>query len=121
MASHNDTGQKGEALARQFLEEKGYHILETNWRYRRAEIDLIAKDGEILVFVEVKTRSNVAFGRPEEFVSDRKEQFMVAAASAYMEATGHNWEIRFDIIAVVLPDHSTPKIQHFVDAFFPGL
>ncbi|GJM36075.1 MAG: UPF0102 protein [Saprospiraceae bacterium] len=121
MARHNDTGHKGEALARKFLENKGYRVLETNWRYRRAEIDIIAKDGEILVFVEVKTRSSTAFGRPEEFVSTKKEQFMIDSASAYMEAIGHNWEIRFDIIAVLLPANAAPEVEHFKDAFFPGI
>ncbi len=121
MARHNETGEFGERLAREYLEGKGYRVLETNWRYRRAEIDLIAKHGEILVFVEVKTRRSAVFGRPEEFVSAQKEAFMADAASAYMEAIGHDWEIRFDIISVLLPNEFQPVIEHFEDAFFPGL
>ncbi len=121
MTRHNETGALGEQLARAFLEENDYVVLEANWRYRRAEIDLIAKDGEILVFVEVKTRSSAAFGRPEEFIDAKKEAFMTDAASAYMEEIGHEWEIRFDFISVLLPSNQEPEIEHFKDAFFPGI
>ncbi len=121
MAHHNDVGQTGEALARRYLEEKGYRILEANWRYRRAEVDLIAMDGSILVFVEVKTRGSAAFGRPEEFVTRYKEQLLTDAAIAYMEAIGHDWELRFDIIAILYQSEQDYRIEHFTDAFFPGL
>ncbi len=119
MAKHLDVGKKGEDLAAAYLLEKGFKLLERNWRYSRAEVDLIALDEGILVFVEVKTRSYTAFGRPEEFVTERKEQFLAAAASAYMEAIDHDGEIRFDVIGVVLSE--PVDIQHFPDAFFPGL
>jgi len=121
MAHHNEVGQTGEALARRYLEEKGYRILEANWRYRRAEVDLIAMDGAILVFVEVKTRGSAAFGRPEEFVTRYKEQLLTDAAMAYMEAIGHDWELRFDIISILYQSEQDYRIEHFPDAFFPGL
>ncbi len=121
MARHNQTGKLGEAIARRHLEEKGYRILQANWRYRRAEIDLIAMQGDILVFVEVKTRSSVGFGRPEEFVTPYKEQLLTAAAIAYMEETGYEEEIRFDIIAIVYRSPEDYELEHFPDAFFPGL
>lgn len=120
MARHNDTGKRGEQLAREYLEGKGYRILETNWRYSRAEIDIIAMDGEIMVFVEVKARSSDYFGPPEAYVTSRKEAFIAEAASVYMEESGHDWEIRFDIISVLLPPGRPPAIEHFEDAFFPG-
>lgn len=102
MAQHNDIGKAGEHLARTFLESKGYHILESNWRYRRAELDLIAKDAETLVFIEVKTRSTDLFGQPTESISDRKKRLLADAASAYMEHIGHEWAIRFDVISIIL-------------------
>lgn len=121
MASHLQTGRRGEALARIFLERKGYLILETNWRHRRAEVDLIVKDGEVLVFVEVKTRSSTAFGAPHDFVNAHKQRMLVSAAAAYMGKIGHDWEIRFDIVSVVLPNARDYRIGHLEDAFFPRL
>ncbi len=121
MARHNETGKAGESAALRFLENKGYIVLEANWRYRRAEIDLIAKDGKVLVFVEVKTRSSEAFGKPEAFVDSRKQRFMAEAASAYMEKTGHDWEIRFDVVSVLVNPGGAFLFEHFQDAFFPGL
>lgn len=121
MAKHLETGATGENLARALLEHKGYAILESNWRYKRAEVDIIAKDGETLVFIEVKTRSTDAFGKPEEFITPQKESLLVAAASAYMEQTGHDWAIRFDIISVIYRSERDYRIEHFEDAFFPGL
>ncbi len=121
MAHHNDIGDRGEALAVKFLENKGCIILEKNWRYSKAEIDIIAKEDEVLIFVEVKTRTSDIYGMPAEFVSRKKEELMVSAASRYMEKTGHDWEIRFDIISVLLSDVNNPLIRHDEDAFFPGL
>ncbi|MCO6476913.1 MAG: YraN family protein [Phaeodactylibacter sp.] len=121
MARHNEVGKAGEALARRYLEEKGYRILEANWRYRRAEVDLIAMDGPVLVFVEVKTRGSDAFGRPEEFVTPQKEQLITDAAMEYMESIGHDWELRFDIISVLFRNEDDYQLEHFRDAFFPGL
>ena len=121
MAKHNETGKLGEDLATAYLRNLGYAILETNWRFSRAEVDIIAKDGEILVFAEVKTRSSTYFGQPEEFVTPKKERFMAHAASVYMEEIGHDWEIRFDIISVILEKPNHPEINHFKDAFFPGI
>lgn len=107
--------------ARNLLKTKGYTILEANWRFHRAEVDLIAKDGEILVFVEVKTRSSDAFGKPEAFVDARKQRFLTEAASAYMEQIGHDWEIRFDVVSVLANPGREVLLEHFEDAFFPGL
>jgi len=121
MAQHNETGKAGELAARRFLENKGYAMLESNWRFHRAEVDLIAKDGKILVFVEVKTRSSDAFGKPEAFIDARKQRFLAEAASAYMEQIGHDWEIRFDVVSVLVKPGGETLLEHFEDAFFPGL
>jgi putative endonuclease len=121
MAEHNDTGRWGEELAFFHLREKGLEILEQNWRFSRAEVDIIARDAAgILIFVEVKTRTSDYFGRPEDFVSQRKEDFLARAASSYMEKIGHHGEVRFDIVSILKTPEGT-EIQHFEDAFFPGL
>lgn len=117
MPTHLELGIRGETLAEQYLKDKGYQILERNWRFSHAEIDIIAKDGGILVFVEVKTRSSDIFGEPEESVSPKKEALLKDAASVYMEQIDHHWEIRFDIISILIKGEGD-SIEHFKDAFF---
>ncbi len=118
MAAHNDLGKRGEDLALAFLELKGYEMVERNWRYRRAEIDIIARLDEKLIFIEVKTRSSEAFGAPEEFVSSRKQDLVARAAGAYILKVNHDWLIRYDVVAVLLLPDGTHRIEHFEDAFF---
>ncbi len=120
MASHNDLGDHGESMAQAYLQKKGYQILEKNWRYKRAEIDIIALDKSSLVFVEVKTRSTSQFGRPEEFISFKKQQLLADAAMVYIESINHEQELRFDIISVESTLTQIRKIDHFEDAFFPS-
>jgi putative endonuclease len=117
---HNELGSRGESLAVKFLEEKGLRILETNWRYQRAEVDIIAMTGEILVFVEVKTRTSDYFGPPETFVTPQKEKLLVRAAHAYMEKIDHQWEIRFDVVSILHRSRQDYEIRHLPDAFWPG-
>lgn len=119
MAQHNETGKKGEAIARDYLENNGYEILAQNWHYDRIELDLIAKDQEELVFVEVKTRSSSAFGYPEEFVDEAKEANLLEAAEAFIETYEYEGELRFDIIAIVMGSKGHNEIQHFRDAISP--
>ncbi len=121
MAKHLDTGKKGEELAAQFLRENGLEILAINWRHGRAEVDIIARDGKVLVFVEVKTRSYDFFGKPEEFVNKTKTRLMANAAAAYMKANSHDWAIRFDIVSILMKNEKEWTVEHFRDAFFPGL
>lgn len=121
MAAHNDIGLQGEQLARTYLEDKGYRIIVANWRHGRGEIDLIVSFQETLIFVEVKTRSSTAFGTPDEFVGPKKEQMLAQAAGVYMEQVRYQGEIRFDIIAIILPAKGAPSIKHIPDAFFPGI
>jgi putative endonuclease len=121
MAKHLDTGKLGEELTVDLLQKLGFQILEINWRYRRLEVDIIAKDADTLVFVEVKTRSYDYFGRPEEFVTPAKERRLAEAAAAYMEKSGHDWAMRFDVVAVLKEKNGDFKLEHIRDAFFPGL
>ncbi len=121
MAKHNELGQKGEQIAVNFLKENGYEILHTNWRYRRAEVDIIARDlSQTLIFVEVKTRADNLFSTPEQAVTPRKEQLLVSAAVAFMYEMQHEGAIRFDIIAIVLRGDATAMVTHLKDAFFPA-
>lgn len=121
MALQHEIGQKGEELATEFLINNGYEILAKNWRYSRAEIDIIAKKLDVLIFVEVKARSYDFYGQPEDFVTSKKQQLMSTAASAYMHKNDHDWEIRFDVISILFNSQSSYKITHFEDAFFLGL
>ena len=119
MSKNNELGHQGERIAKDYLIKKGYQILETNWRFSRAEIDIIAMDGQVLVIVEVKTRSTAFFGEPELAVNQHKQQLISDAANAYMEQINHEWEVRFDIISILLQEDKY-SIKHFEDAFFSG-
>lgn len=121
MSIQQNHGAWGEGLAVALLEQSGLVIVERNWRYKRAEIDIIARENGVLVFVEVKTRAYSAFGLPEGMVDQRKRKLLIDAAMAYMRSVGHEWEIRFDIVSVLGEPGKPPEIKHFRDAFFPGL
>jgi len=108
-------------LAADFLIQNGMSIVHRNWRYKRAEIDLIAKEGSILVFTEVKVRDSISFGRPEAMVTRRKQRLLIDAAMAYMRSIHYEWEIRFDIVAITGSPDRDYEILHIRDAFFPGL
>jgi putative endonuclease len=119
MADHNDLGRIGEKIAKQYLEEKGYEILDENWVHGKAEIDLIVYKDGLMVFVEVKARSSIAFGQPEEFVQKAKQKQMEIASLAYIEIMNHQNEIRFDIIAITFKKDHTYNLNHIEDAFWP--
>lgn len=119
MAQHNDTGKHGEQLAAMYLRQKGYEIIDENWVHGKAEVDLIALYNDQLVFIEVKTRSSVAFGMPEDFVTPAKQRLMETAANAYIEIMDFDGELRFDIIAITMQAEGTYTIKHIEDAFWP--
>ncbi|MCB9081465.1 MAG: YraN family protein [Lewinellaceae bacterium] len=121
MAHQQELGKRGEELACQFLTAAGYKILARNWRYSRAEIDIVAQADGILVIVEVKTRKNTFFGHPESFVDPRKQRLLAEAAAVFAEQTEHPGEIRFDVVSIVYPPNAVPDLVHLRDAFFPGL
>ena len=117
MAEHNDLGKLGEELAVEFLEKNGYSILETNWTFQKAEVDIIAKKNGILAVVEVKTRSSIDFGLPQDFVKPKKIQLLVKAINEYVISNDLDVEVRFDIIAL-LKDGKGFKMEHLEDAFY---
>jgi putative endonuclease len=117
MAEHNDLGKFGEELAVDFLEKNGYEILETNWIFQKAEIDIIAQKENILAIVEVKTRSSIEFGLPQDFVKPKKIQLLVKAVNEYVISNDLDVEVRFDIIAIYKEDKQF-KIDHIEDAFY---
>ncbi len=110
------TGKYGEWLARRYLKKKGYRILHWNYKTPIGEIDIIAKDGNKVVFVEVKTRKNDSFGLPIEAINYRKRKKIVNSALLYMKRLKDSPAIRFDIISIHLHDNQK-KVEHTIDAF----
>lgn len=120
MSEHNLLGEKGEELARGYLLKKGYRILACNWRFKKAELDIIAKEKDCLVIVEVKSRSSTAFERPQDAVTMSKQKRIVKAADAYILEKDIHLECRFDVISVLFEGNKF-KIEHMEDAFQPHL
>ena len=116
MAAHNELGKLGEEMAVAFLEKAGYIILETNWTFQKAEVDIIAQKDNILVIVEVKTRSSIEFGLPQDFVKSKKIQLLVKAVNEYVIKKDLEVEVRFDIIAIH-KNFKKYEIEHIIDAF----
>lgn len=117
MADHNDLGKLGEDLAADFLQKEGYEIVERNWMFQKAEIDIIAKKDSVLAIVEVKTRSSIDFGDPQDFVNPKKIKLLVKAVNEYVSRAETDFTVRFDIIAVS-KDATIYKIEHLEDAFY---
>ena len=118
MSKHNELGVKGEILACEFLQQKGYSILEINWRFSHYEVDIIAQYQQTLIFAEVKTRSTDYFGFPEEAVDKEKQERLAKAADEYMEQNNLEMDVRFDIISIIIKNEKT-EIIHLEDAIFP--
>jgi putative endonuclease len=110
-------GQAAEDFAVRYLKKGGFAIIARNYRYQRAEIDIIAQKNELLVFVEVKARSNNQFGDPETFVTPRQQALVRAAAEHYIMTEDWNHDIRFDIVSVLQHNDNQPQLTHFEDAF----
>lgn len=117
MAEHNELGKKGEELAVEYLRENGYEILDRNWIFQKAEIDIIAQKDNFLAVIEVKTRSSLDFGLPQEFVKPKKIQLLIKAVNAYINDREIDFEIRFDIIAIY-KNGETFAVEHITDAFY---
>ncbi|MFD2161244.1 YraN family protein [Paradesertivirga mongoliensis] len=118
MAVHNILGQQGETIARKFLEENAYEILDENWCFGKAEVDLIAYRDKRIVFVEVKTRTTTGFGQPEDFVNESKQILLQKAAEEYLYLMNFKGEIRFDIISILFGKNGEYKLKHIEDAFW---
>jgi putative endonuclease len=126
MPARRETGDWGEALAAKHLGENGYVVLARNWRHGRGEIDIIARTGDVIVFVEVRTRHGDAYGMPEETLAARKRAVLIATAQAYLDSAGAaDSEWRIDVIAVELDARNAVKrlthIEHALEErHFPG-
>jgi putative endonuclease len=117
MAQHNELGKKGEDLAVDYLISKGYKIIERNYRFDKAEVDIMAQKLTTLAIIEVKTRSSTDFGNPQDFVKPKQIQRFVKAVDEYVTLNNLNVEIRFDIIAIV-KNKTAFNIEHIKNAFY---
>ena len=117
MSKHNELGKFGEELAADCLLQKGYKILETNWRFQKAEVDIIASKEDWLIAVEVKTRSTNEFGDPQDFVNKKKIKLLVQAIDEYVNRHQLEAEVRFDIVAITVNEKQL-EIEHQEDAFY---
>lgn len=116
MAQHNELGEQGERAAAEYLKSKGYRIVCQNWRFHHYEIDIIARNADWIVFVEVKTRTSTQWGNPEDFVGKTRMRRMIEAADFYLKDNAIDDDVRFDIIGVVWNGHDF-QIEHIEDAF----
>ena len=121
MATHNEIGALGEQIALEYLLERKYQILETNWVCGHKEVDIIAKDGDTIVFVEVKTRHSTCLVEPEATVDVYKQRHLIWAANSFVNRYQYDNDVRFDIIAIVIDKNNEKRIEHIEDAFYPSL
>ncbi|MCW3160707.1 YraN family protein [Chryseobacterium oryctis] len=117
MATHNDFGKKAEDLAVEFLIKNGYKILIRNYRFQKAEIDIIAEKENQIIIIEVKARSTDVFMLPQEAVTKSKIKLIISAANHYLEEFNKDKEVRFDIISVLPDQKGNLNIEHIEDAF----
>ena len=120
MADHIETGKKGETIASEYLQNKGYKILEHNWHNHHQEIDIIASKGNELVIVEVKCRTGTPLVEPFAAVNRNKQNLLIRAANAYINRKNINLETRFDVISIVVGNKET-TVDHIENAFYPHL
>jgi putative endonuclease len=106
MAKHNHTGQSGEILAMEYFIKNGYEILHQNWRHKHWEVDLIASHVGILHFIEVKTRTSLKYGYPEESVDIKKIRFLINAAEEYLYQHPQWQRIQFDVLSINIKEDS---------------
>ena len=123
MAEHNELGKWGEDEAACYLEDEGYTIIDRDWKIGRRDLDIIAMspDGDTLVIVEVKTRTEEEYQKPEEAVDRRKMRNLAIAANAYAKECQIDKNMRFDIISIVGKGHQVESLEHLQDAFNPML
>ncbi len=113
-----ERGREAEDLAAAFLEANGFAILDRNHAVRQGEVDLVAREGEVICFVEVRSRTSEAQGGPEETVTPAKARRVVAAATDWAARNGAlERDLRFDVVAVTLLEGAPPRVEHFRGAF----
>jgi len=120
MAEHNELGKTGEAIAANYLAQKGYEILDRNWHYNKKEVDLFVRLNEKLIAVEVRTRTSDGWEHPKETITDSKIRFIVEATEAYIIEKDIEDEVRFDVVTV-MPRGDDWEIEHIEEAFHPLL
>lgn len=120
MALHNQLGKSGEEYATEYLISRGYIIRDVNWVSGKHELDIVAFHDDMMVVVEVKTRSNVDYAYPEEAVTEKKMRNIVRAADAYIRMFDIDMDVRFDVISIVGKEPPF-DIEHIEDAFLPPL
>ena len=116
MSKNKKLGQEGERMAAEYLQDEGWHIVRRNYRHSHSEIDIIASKSDLLIFVEVKIRTNTAFGLPEEFVDPKQTESIVKAADHYVKEVDWKGNIRFDIISIIKSNRI--ELKHIKDAFY---
>ncbi len=112
-----ETGNYGEALVAEYLRKRRYTLIASQYRCRMGEIDLIARKGKVLCFVEVKTRSNLSVGLPREYVTHAKRERIRTAAALYLGEKGLDCPVRFDVAEVYLEEGKAPRIEYLENAF----
>jgi len=113
-----DFGKEGEEIAAQYLLEKGFEIIKRNYQFSHGEIDIVAMDGDTLVFVEVKTRKTLEYGEPEYAINKKKIQQLKKMAELYLfDKQIEEADCRFDVIAIILGSENNPQITHYENAF----
>ncbi len=117
MALHNKLGEEGERVATHFLQQKGYRIRHTNWRFGRLEIDIVAETDESVVVVEVKTRSTAYFEHPKDAITNAKIKRIVNATDAYIQQFDINKNIQFDVMSLIPDKNGNLSVEHIPDAF----
>jgi len=118
VASHRDLGIRGERLAAAHLERLGYTILDRNYRSGRREVDLIVGLGDLVAFVEVKTRAGEGFGHPLEAITALKRREVERVAVRWQQRNGRPWQLyRFDAVGVLIRSGAAPVIEHIPNAW----
>ena len=120
MVSQREIGKIAEDLAHQYLLKENYEILDRNWHHGHLELDIIARDGDELVIVEVKSRNGIRYEHPSEAVTNTKIKRIVEAADAYILEKDFQLETRFDVITIIFFNQQH-ELEHFKDAFYPTL
>ncbi|MCL2596124.1 MAG: YraN family protein [Paludibacter sp.] len=119
MASHNELGKRGEDIAKNFFVSRGFWIRDSNWHSHHLEIDFVAENDEMIVIVEVKTRTGNIFGEPEDFISDAKMQRILKAANNYIILNNIEKNAQIDVVSIVFLADGTYRLTHFPDAITP--
>jgi putative endonuclease len=120
MAEHNELGKLGEQIAHDYLQKKGYIIKERNYRFNRAELDIVTEYQKKVVVVEVKTRQSDYLTNPSELISKKKQKDIIKAADNFIKENEIDLECQFDVIIIVL-NEKQKDIRHIEDAFYPML